>query len=440
MLNLLLDVLKTFEGVEYLVREYKNRRVESYNIRQQSEMQREVISTDLSLTLYVVFSEKDENGEEKKYRGSYSTDVHPGTNADELREIITQGVYAASFVKNAWYPLVSPSPQPAVQNSGKVIDISQALAGLQAAFYECDINDQGHISYSEFFITECDVRIINSSGVDVRYTTQSAFIETAVHWRGANTSEIEISESYRFSLDMGIEAAAADLKGRVALLFATAKKKAEAMPTPSVGDISILLSGECLATFFSYYRSSASASMVYQQLSTFKEGTVVQGSENSDKVSLVLDPHVYGSANSRPYDENGLLLHSHKIIEDGKLLKYCGDTRFASYLGIEPTGNIGNMHVTGGTVSDAGLRNEQYLELVSFSDFQVNSVTGDFGSEIRLGYYYDGNIITPVTGGSISGNMAKVHDSLRMSVEEKQYNGYKGPAVICIRGASVSGI
>ena len=438
MLNLLLETLKTFEGVEYLIRENKTRRLESYNIKKQSEMQREVETTQLSLTLYVVFDEKDETGEEKKYRGSYNTEIHPGTSADKLREIITEGVYASGFVKNAYYPLVSAAP-PANVKSPPQIDPAKALAELQAAFYESDNHSAGHISYSEFYITHSDMRIINSSGVDVSFSTNNVFVETAVHM-GAGSGEIEISESYRFSLDMGIDAAALMLKGRVAQLFSTAAEKAVAVPTPTVSDINILLSGECLATYFSYYQESADASMVYQQLSTFKEGEQVQGGGTSDRINLVLDPLMQGSTNSRPYDELGLPLERHTIIADGKLLKYSGTTRFAYYLDIEPTGYINNIHVSGGTAKNADLRKEPYLELVSFSDFQANPITGDFGSEIRLGFYFDGVTTVPVTGGSISGNMAKVHDTLRMSVEQKQYNEYLGPATICIKGASISGV
>jgi len=86
------------------------------------------------------------------------------------------------------------------------------------------------------------------------------------------------------------------------------------------------------------------------------------------------------------------------------------------------------------------LRKEPYLELVSFSDFQVDSITGDFGSEIRLGYYFDGKTTVPVTGGSISGNMAKVQGGLKMSSQTRQYNSYHGPATVCMRGVSISGV
>ena len=159
-----------------------------------------------------------------------------------------------------------------------------------------------------------------------------------------------------------------------------------------------------------------------------------------DRITLTLDPAMEYSSHSCPYDEHGLPLESHTIIRDGKLLKFWGDTRFSSYLNITPTGNIANFRVTGGTATGEELRRDPYLELVSFSDFQVDSVTGNFGSEIRLGFYFDGEKTVPVTGGSISGNMAAVQDTLRMSEEERQYNHFRGPATACICGASISGV
>jgi len=427
MLNILIENLKTFDDVEYLIKETKTQRVESYNIKKQTEMNREVETTLIVLTLYVTFEE-----EGKKYRGSYSTEIHPGTDTETLKTIISEGVYAAGFVKNAFFPLVEPTPATLSKNQD--LDIAATLVDLQTGFHECDNHTKGHISYSEFFVTRSDVRILNSNGVDVSFTTYTAFVETAVHMPSGD-KEIEITEAYRFSVD---DNSLSNLKARVDELFAVAEKKSKAKPTPSVGDINILLSGECLSTFFSYYLNCSSAQMVYRQLSTFKEGTDVQGGGDSDRICMILDPLMKGSSLSRGYDDHGFPLASQKIIENGKLLKFWGDTRFASYLEIPPTGIINNIKIEGGTATS--LRDEPYLELVSFSDFQVDPVTGDFGSEIRLGYYFDGKTTTPITGGSISGNMAKVQDGLKMSVETRQYNNYHGPATICMRGASISGV
>ena len=316
------------------------------------------------------------------------------------------------------------------------------MEDLQAAFYENDNHAGGHLSYSEFYITVSDIRVLNSNGVDISFTSHKVFVETAIHWRGEQETEIEISESYSFSLPANISDACEMLKARIAHLFTVAKEKSIAVPTPKVEDINILLTGECLATFFNYYSNRSNAGMIYQQMSTYEAGVQVQGKnpETCDRITLILDPTMEGSSFSRPWDEHGLPLTSHTIIQGGKLLKIWGDTRFSSYLNIPATGNISNVCVTGGTATQAELRRGPYLELVSFSDFQTNPITGDFGSEIRLGFYHDGEKTVPVTGGSISGNMAAVHDTMRMSKEERQYNHYRGPATICIRGASISGV
>ena len=452
MLDLLLDTLKTFDDVEFLIKEEKIRRIESYNIKKQSEMAREVEVTELSLTLYVTFTEANEGGEEQKFRGSYTTEVHPGTSLEQLQVIITQGVYAAGFVKNDWYPLVLPAAPQAV-DSGGVSDVQSAqsltthegdlsiLGQLRDAFYENDNHESGNLSYSEFYLTRRDVRIINSSGVDVSYSVCCVFIETAVHWRNEKGEEIEICEAYNFSLPADTNVACEMLKARIAELFSVAKRKSTAQPTPQVGDIDVLLTGECLAELLNYYWTCSNAQMVYQQLSTFKEGAQVQGKDGAgDRITLTIDPEMVGSGDSRPFDNDGMPVVSHMIIDDGKLLKYLGNTRFASYLGITPTGNITNIHITGGTASMEDLRSGPHLELVSFSGFQMNPITGDFMSEIRLGFYYDGEKTVPVTGGSITGNMARVQDTMRMSTEERQYNNYRGPATVSIRGASISGV
>ncbi|MCL2601171.1 MAG: metallopeptidase TldD-related protein, partial [Treponema sp.] len=311
MLELLLETLKTFDGVEFLIRENKTRRLESYNIKRQPEMRRNVETTRLDLILYVVF---DEDG--KKYRGSFNTEIHPGTSPGELSAKVEQGIYAAGFVRNEYYPLVMPVAAVPVPAPEAEVDAVRAMADLQAAFYADDDHKDGHISYAEFFITHSEVRILNSNGVDVSYVTRNVFVETAVHWRAGDGKEIEICESYRMSLSADTGAM---LRDRVARLFAVAEKKSIAGPTPQVGDINILLTGECLAEFFDYYRSCANAEMVYQQLSTFKEGTVVQG-PTGDRLTLTLEPGLEGSSCSRPYDESGLPLDCHTIIRDGTLL------------------------------------------------------------------------------------------------------------------------
>jgi len=58
------------------------------------------------------------------------------------------------------------------------------------------------------------------------------------------------------------------------------------------------------------------------------------------------------------------------------------------------------------------MKKEPYLYVVSFSDFSMDSLSGYFGGEIRLAYLFDGEKVTPVTGGSVSGNLLELQKDM----------------------------
>ncbi len=106
------------------------------------------------------------------------------------------------------------------------------------------------------------------------------------------------------------------------------------------------------------------------------------------------------------------------------------------------SGSIGNVVVEGGSRPMATLRQGPCLEVVSFSDFQTNPLTGDFGGEIRLAYLSkDGSRDRglPVSGGSISGNILNVQGEMTLSRERQQLNCFSGPESIRLSGLSISG-
>ena len=113
---------------------------------------------------------------------------------------------------------------------------------------------------------------------------------------------------------------------------------------------------------------------------------------------------------------------------------------YASYLGLEDAFIPTNFIASGGTHSEKELRSKPYLELVEFSDFQVDSMTGDLFGEIRLGYWHNGNSVIPVSGGSISGSMLDLAGKMFLSEETVQYNNWCIPAATLLEGVSVTGI
>ncbi len=433
MIDKLIEILKTYQDVDYKIVEHGLSRIESYFVKKESEINRCVDSVHTYVTVYKAFSQ---DGNE--YRGSFQTEIHPAATMEEIKSGIAEAVHAAGFVKNKTYPLVNPKELAdftmplAFSKQNPSQNMYKTLADLKNAVYAEDCHENGYLSYSEFFICQNDIRILNSLDVDVSYRYYSTNFETAVNWK--ESKEIEVTTAYTMA-----NGKAELLQEHIKELFIIAENKPKAIPTKAIDGINVLLSGECLKEFFSYYYANANASSVYTKMSTFKVGDHLQGDAKGDRIHMTLDPYLAGSTHSCPYDQDGLPLEKVEVISQGKLLQYFGNTRFSSYLGIKPTGSIENFIIDGGTMKRGKMLEKPYLELLSFSDFQMDSVTGDFGSEIRLGFYFDGEKITPVTGGSISGNIKNVQSNMRLSIETIQYDNYVGPKTVLMKDVTIAG-
>jgi PmbA protein len=180
---------------------------------------------------------------------------------------------------------------------------------------------------------------------------------------------------------------------------------------------------------------------VYSGISTAKVGESIQGKEISgDTLSLTLEPFLKNSPCSAPVDVDGFILKPTQIVYTGRLERYWGPVRFCHYLDVPATGAIGNVVVNPGTKTPEELRKGTHLEVVYFSDFIAEPLTGDFGGEIRLAYYADGDGKRhPVTGGSVSGNIRDVQSQLHFSREIQSCAGFQGPLSVLLPEISVAG-
>ena len=219
----------------------------------------------------------------------------------------------------------------------------------------------------------------------------------------------------------------------------TARLRASAKPMSGVENVPVLLTRGSVPEFFNYFIEKASAEMVYQQYSDAKTGEKLQGNAISgDAVTLYLRPIILGSAASRCIDADGVYLKDHTLYQDGVLQQYHGASRFSQYLGVPATGHIENIDIEGGALSLSELKKEPHLELIAFSDFQMNEITGDFGGEIRLAKYFDGQSARYVTGGSISGSFKAVASTMRLSSETHQQGSTICPVALKLSGVSIA--
>lgn len=417
----------------YKIVEQSTESREAFFIKKELDMNRSKKVHYFQATIY-----KDFSTDGNDYRGSSTIQLHPTMGEDEVRTSVNQAAYAAGFVKNKFYPLVEPGrvKQQVPMSSFAGASLSDGISRLIAALYEGDTLERGGINSAELFLNKITTRIVNSRGVDLQKEHYRGELELITNWRESG-EEVELYKDFHFATFQS-----GQLTQVVREMLELSREKALAVQTPALKRHPVLLTGEPVRDFLQYYYTQSAAQSVYEQTSILKLGQNVQGMDNGsqgDFISMKLDPFMENSTASTPFDEDGLPVDRVEIIRQGKLLNYWGNTQYCKYLGVPPTGNIRNMVFSGGSLSIPEMKQRPYLELLAFSDFQMDPLNGDFGGEIRLGRYFDGKGTTFVTGGSISGNIREVQAEMILSKELQRENHFSGPQTIQLSNVAVSG-
>jgi PmbA protein len=210
-------------------------------------------------------------------------------------------------------------------------------------------------------------------------------------------------------------------------------------PTPALGRTRVLFSTDAACEIYRWFIDRMSAGMRYRRLSDWEPGKPVVPDAAGDRVTVEALAELPNASRTAPFDPEGARIEPFTIIEDGTAARSWGSRQFSAYLGLERSCVPNCFAVTGGTASAEELRAEDHLEIVAFSDFQVDPVTGDLAGEIRLGYLRRGGEPSIVTGGSVSGCMADFAKTMRMSKETVQYDTLSIPAVTVLEGVTVAG-
>ncbi len=382
-----------------------------------------------------VYIDFEENG--KKFTGSSSTFLHPTMTEEEMKKAIAEAAFAARYVKNPYYPLVKPRTSyetlPESKFAGE--SIPYWMNEIAKAVYKNDVYDKGGINSCEIFLEKVETRVINSEGVDVSAVTYKGMVEFITTWKEEG-EEIELYRCINCS-DFDAELLASEVENMITIC----REKAIAQPTPTLKTFPVIFTRNAVKELFSYYTFMSKANSVYNQYSTWKIGDQLQGENvKGDLVTITLDPLINNSTSSASFDEDGFSLAPVRIIEKGALKQYLADARYGYYLNVETTGSIGNMVVEGGSRTAKELQAEPHLMAAAFSDFSMDEVTGDFGGEIRLAWYYDGERTIPVTGGSITGNIYELQQEFYLSKELQKDNDFEGPLMVKIMNCTVAGV
>ena len=420
-LERLLGVLKSSGADAWEVADVNEKGWEFYFIRHQLDQHRAKSVDSFSVKVY-------KNLEGGTLLGSASAPISPDASEEEMRKTVEGLCRDASYVKNPFYTLNKPAaaesaPEPAPMDMKAVCrDFLRAMRSVPETETE-DLN-----SY-EIFVSEIRRRFLNSEGVDVTSVYPSSMVEAVVNAR-KNGHEIEL---YRMLKSGTCDPEQLTKELSEALTYG--RDKLTASPTPALEKADVIFSTDPAREIYSYFVSKLNTAMVYRGMSDWKTGDTVA----PENLTIRAVRSLPNSSWNMPYDEEGAPIRDLALIDRGKAVSYWGTRQFSQYMKLEDSFDVYNFAVSGGTESAADLRAGDFLEVVEFSDFQVDEITGDIAGEIRLAYLHRDGKVTPVSGGSVSGSMAELAKAMRFSKESRQYNCHLIPAVTRLQGVTVTG-
>ncbi len=425
MLDTIVRLLNEAGVAAWEISEVRTRGWEFYFIRHALDQNRVKDVAHITVKVYQLI-------EDGQYLGSASCEIAPTMEEAELRARIESLAYRATLVKNRPYTLRAPEEaEPAAEAP---IDVDAIARDFLRTLREIPETAGEDINSYEIFVSAKTRRFLSSTGVDRTETYPDSMLEVVVNARREG-HEIELYRNYT-SGSCDVEGLRRDLErtmryGRDRLL---------AQPTPALGKADVLFTGRDAVSLYEYFADRLNAAMVYRKMSDWTLGEPVAPAFHGDRPSLEALRELPNSSRNRHFDAEGATIRDTVLLEDGVARNYLGGRMFAAYLGLDRAFIPTNFAASGGTHTEEELRAGRYLEVVEFSDFQVDSMTGDLFGEIRLAYWHDGETVTPVTGGSLSGSMLELAGEMFLSRGSTQYDNWRIPAATLVKGVTVTGI
>ncbi|MFK5997525.1 MAG: TldD/PmbA family protein [Rhodobacterales bacterium] len=186
---------------------------------------------------------------------------------------------------------------------------------------------------------------------------------------------------------------------------------------PPTGNYPVLFDERVSSTLMGHLLAAINGASIVRGSSWLKDALGTQVLPKG--IDLVEDPSRARVAGSKPFDAEGLPVGLRKIVDDGVLTGWTLDLATARKLGFESTGNAsrgvssppspasGNMTLLGGAktrddlISDMGTG----LLVTSLIGSTISPTTGDY-SRGASGYWVEnGQIMRPVNGCTIAGNL-----------------------------------
>ena len=372
--------------------------------------------------------------------GSGDTTLLPG---GDVGAAIEKAALVAGLVANPVHTVPEPAPLPDVPliDADLQRDASTAtkemMERIRAAASK---NHSVQLTAAECFGEIHTTHLVNSRGIDAEQEATQINIELVLHsQRGENEVETFTELNRRRVADLDLEEEI-ERQGRYTLdLF-------EAGPPPSWQG-PVLLRGEILAVFMAggalgggVLQTLGSASSKYAKVSPWELGKPVFRNEvKGDPLTVWANRRIPFGTGSNRFDEEGLPAQRVELISQNELVAFAANQRYADYLNLPATGAFGGVELPPGRVSASTLLAEPYVEIILFSWFNPDTITGDFATEIRLGYLVENGLRKPFRGGQLIGNYLDALADVRWCAETGFFGNYLGPHTARFNDLKIAG-
>jgi len=292
------------------------------------------------------------------------------------------------------------------------------------------------LSSSELIITLKRRKVLNSKGLEQKDISTSVYVEAVLN--SINKKTLKEQEYLANKKVVRIK----DLKLKEFIKKDSEIARDILRATNATGSITdnILLTGDALREYFSPNLGlnplvfHCSAKIKNMKLSIFNFNEKV----TTPNMTIISNPLIPFNINSNSFDSDGVSSKKVVLIDKGIFKNYFASKQYADYQKVNPTGELGVIEIGKGNNSPKELEKLALVEIIAFSSFSPNSVSGDFSAEIRLAYLHKKNKKIPIRAAMFSGNIFRIQHHLSSKIEEQQ--GYKGPDKVLVKGAVLSSL
>lgn len=425
MRDIILKKLKSKNIFGFELTEITKTGYEFYFIKHRLDQNRAVKTKDYSIKIYTEL-----NGGENV--GMAIGSVSPTDTEEEIDAKLEKLIFEANLVSNKPFKLNSEKLRAEKNNPNP--DITKIATDFINTFSSVNETESEDLNSYEILVNEIERYQINSEGVEYHCSYPSTTIDIVVNARNEN-HEIELYRLLKFG-----SCNEEFLKSLISDLMKYGKDRLRAVPTPILPPTDVILSTDAALEVYGYFTAQTGAALKYRGISEYEIGKSITETKDGDKINLRVLNSLENSSQNFPVDEEGAYIYERDLIKDGVTVNFWGNRQFSQYLGLDKSSIVYNLSFEGGRFTADEIRSGNYLEIVEFSDFQVDSMSGDIAGEIRLGYLHRGDKTEIVTGGSISGQINDCLPNILLSKETIQYDSYVIPKVTKLPRLSITGI